>query len=139
VLAHEMAHVHRRHPTLGMINSVGWSALLSAFTGGASLSNEAVARVAAHLATSAYTRELEAEADDGAVTMLNTSGIGSAGLARFFKSVQEREGKGPTFPAYLSTHPQTDERIAAIEKKAARIAAPALSDADWKALKAICR
>ena len=139
VLAHEMAHVHHRHPTLGMINTIGWSAMMSAFTGGASLSSAAVARLAAHLATSAYTRDLEAEADAGATAMLNASGIGSAGLAAFFRSIQERESEGLSLPAYLSTHPETGERIAAIEAKQSRAAAPALSDSDWKALKAICR
>lgn len=139
VLAHEIAHVQNRHPTLGMINTVGWSALLSAFTGGASMSNEAVARVAGHLATSAYTRDLEAEADDGAAAMLTASGIGSDGLARFFKKVRKKENSSPAFAAYLSTHPETGERIAAIERQATPAAAPALSDADWKALKAICR
>jgi len=139
VLAHEMAHLQNRHPTMGMINSVGWSALLSAFTGGASLSSEAVARLAAHLATSANTRDLEAEADDGGIAMLAASGIGSDGLVRFFQSVRKMEDKGTRLPAYLSTHPDTGERIAAIESKGSHATAPALSDADWKALKAICR
>lgn len=139
VLAHEMAHVQNRHPTLGMINTVGWSALLSAFTGGASLSSEAIARLAAHLATSAYTRDLEAQADDGAIAMLTASGIGSDGLARFFKSIREMEDKGVHLPEYLSTHPETRERIAAIESKGSQATAPALSKTEWHALRTICR
>lgn len=139
VLAHEMAHLQNRHPTMGMINTIGWSALLSAFTGGASLSSEATARFAGHLATSAYTRDLEAEADDGAIAMLAASGIGSDGLARFFTSVREMEDKGGRLPNYLSTHPDTAERIATIERTGIRATAPALSDADWQALRSICR
>lgn len=139
VLAHEMAHVQKRHPTVGMIHAVGWSALLSAFTGGASLSTEAAARLAAHLATSAYTRDLEAEADANATAMLVTSGIGTEGLARFFRSVQTLEKSGLSLPAYLSTHPQTGDRIAAIEREAGHAHTPALTDAEWKALQAICK
>jgi Peptidase family M48 len=138
VLAHEMAHLQNRHPTLGMINTVGWSALLSAFTGGASLSSEATARFAGHLATSAYTRDLETEADDGAIAMLAASGIGSDGLARFFTSFRKMEDKSGHMPEYLSTHPDTAGRIATIERKGSHARSPALSDADWRALKTIC-
>jgi len=138
VLAHEMAHVLHRHPTQGMINSVGWASLMSVFTGGASLSNEAVARLAAHLATSAYTRDLESEADDGAAEMLAKSGIGNAGLANFFRSIQAQEIEGLSLPAYLSSHPETGDRIAAIEARKSDATAPALSKADWSALRDIC-
>ncbi len=139
VLAHEIAHVIRRHPTQGMFNSIGWSALLSVFTGGASLSNTAVARLAAHLATSAHTRELESEADEGAVAMLDKSGIGTAGLAHFFESLKRLEKNGPQLPEYLSSHPQTNKRIEMIESEASKPRTPALSPAEWQALKAICR
>jgi Zn-dependent protease with chaperone function len=139
VLAHEMAHVQNRHPTLGMVNTVGWSALLSVFTGGASLSSEAIARLAGHLATSAYTRDLETEADNGAVATLKASGIGSDGLTRFFASVRKMEDKGGHLPEYLSTHPDTAARIAEIERMGSHATAPALSTADWQALRSICR
>lgn len=139
VLAHEMAHVINRHPTQGMINSIGWSSLMSIFTGGATLSNEAMARFAAHLATSAYTRDLEAEADAGAVDMVTESGIGTDGMANFFRTIQKEEIKGLTLPPYLATHPQTEDRIKAIEAKKSTAKAQALSDAEWKALKNICK
>lgn len=135
VLAHELAHVVNRHPTQGMITSIGWSALLSAFTGGASMSNEVLARFAAHLATSAHTRDLEAEADARGIEMLNNAGIGSRGLVGFFKSL---EGKGLKIPEYLSSHPLTDNRIAAIEALPHDVSGPAMSDAEWQALRTIC-
>lgn len=139
VLAHEMAHVINRHPTQGMINAVGWSSLMSVFTGGASLSNEAVARLAAHLATSAQTRDLEAEADDRAVVMLKGSGIGTDGMASFFKTLQKQEAKGLALPSYLSSHPETKDRIGSIVAKRSAAKGPALSQADWKALRTICK
>lgn len=139
VLAHEIAHVVHRHPTQGMIASIGWSALLSVFTGGASLSNEATAHLAAHLATSAYSRDLEAEADKAALAMLSASGIGSAGLASFFKTLHAEEKGGLSLPAYLSTHPETAARIDAAEKAAVPASRPALTQEEWQALKAICR
>lgn len=138
VLAHEMAHVVHRHPTQGMINSVGWSSLMSVFTGGASLSNEAVARLAAHLATSAYSRDLETEADEGALRILADAGIGNAGFANFFRLIQRESGGGLGLPGYMSSHPQTKDRIAAIENRPATSGTPAMTDAEWRALRAIC-
>jgi predicted Zn-dependent protease len=139
VLAHEIAHVVRLHPTQGMIASIGWSALLSVFTGGASLSSDAVAHLAAHLATSAYSRDLETEADEGALAMLAASGIGSAGFAGFFRTMATEEKGGLGLPEYLSTHPETGKRIEAAEKAAIPARSPTLSEKEWQALKAICR
>jgi predicted Zn-dependent protease len=139
VLAHEVAHVVRRHPTQGMIASIGWSALLSVFTGGASLSSDTTTHLAAHLATSAYSRDLEAEADEGALAMLAASGIGSAGLASFFRSMEKEEKSGLALPEYLSTHPETGKRVEVAEKAAIPTRRPALTRKEWQALKAICR
>ncbi len=138
VLAHELAHVIYRHPTQGMITSVGWSAILSAFTGGASFSSEVVAQVAAHLATSAYSRELEAEADREGVAMLNRTGIGGDGLVKFFELIQKLEKKGISLPKYLSSHPLTGSRIAAIQKLSKPAAATALTEAEWRTVQNIC-
>lgn len=138
VLAHELAHVVYRHPTQSMITSVGWSAILSAFTGGASFSSEVVAQVAAHLATSAYSRDLETEADREGVAMLNRSGIGGGGLIKFFELVQKLEKKGISLPEYLSSHPMTDSRIAAIRKVSKPAATSALTETEWRTVQNIC-
>ena len=138
VLAHELAHVVYRHPTQGMITSVGWSAVLSAFTGGASFSSEVMAQVAAQLATSAYSRDLETEADREGVAMLNQAGIGGDGLIKFFELVQKMEGKGFSVPKYLSSHPMTGSRIAAIGKLSKPASAPTLSETEWRTVRNIC-
>ncbi len=138
VLAHELAHVVYRHPTQGMITSVGWSAILSAFTGGASFSSEVVAQVAAHLATSAYSRDLETEADREGVVMLNRTGIGGGGLIKFFELIQKLEKKGISLPEYLSSHPITGSRIAAIGRISKPATAPALTETEWRTLRKIC-
>lgn len=138
VLAHELAHVVYRHPTQGMITSVGWSAILSAFTGGASFSSEVIAQVAAHLATSAYSRDLETEADREGVAMLNRAGIGGDGLIKFFELIKSLEGKGLSIPQYLSSHPLTGSRIAAIGKLSKPATTPALTETEWRTVLNIC-
>jgi predicted Zn-dependent protease len=138
VLAHELAHVVHRHPTQGLVASVGWSMLLSVFSGGAAISNEALARLAGHMATSAYSRDLEAEADSTGVDMLQQADIGSRGLIDFFRSLQSLEEKGIKLPEYLSSHPVTSKRIKAIEGKSRSAQSPALTEQDWKILRKIC-
>ena len=138
VLAHELAHVVHRHPTQGMITMMGWSALLAAFSGGASFSGEVLAELAAHLATSAYSRDLEAEADAKAVEMLSAAGIDRGGLVSFFRTIQGMESTGLNIPEYLSSHPLTQNRIEAIEGTKPGASGPAMSARDWQDLRKIC-
>jgi predicted Zn-dependent protease len=127
VLAHELAHVTLRHPTQGLIVSIGWSAMLSALSGGASGSSNAIAQVAAELATSAYSRDVEAEADSEGVAILERAGINGRGLIAFFNMVKK-----------LSSHPLTDRRITAIKSASGGEGGPAMSQSDWTAVKDIC-
>jgi len=138
VLAHELAHVTLRHPTQGLIVSVGWSAMLSALTGGASGSTDAIAQVASQLATSAYSRDVEAEADAEGVALLEKAGIGAKGLIAFFQTLRKAEGKGLKIPEYFASHPLTNDRIAAISAISNGRNGPAMSKADWAAVREVC-
>lgn len=138
VLAHELAHVTLRHPTQGLIVSIGWSAMLSALTGGASGSSDAVAQVASELATSAYSRDVEAEADAEGVAILERANIDGRGLIGFFNLVRKLEKKGLKIPEFFSSHPLTDRRIAAIEAATSGKGGPAMSKAEWNAVKQVC-
>jgi len=138
VFAHELAHVTLRHPTQGLIVSIGWSAMLSALTGGASGSSDAIAQVASELATSAYTRDVEAAADAEGVAILERAGIDSSGLVGFFNMVRKMESEGLTIPEFFSSHPLTDRRIAAVKAAASGKGGPAMSKSDWAAVKAVC-
>jgi Zn-dependent protease with chaperone function len=138
VLAHELAHVTLRHPTQGLIVSVGWTAMLSALTGGASGSSDAVAQVASELATSAYSRDVEAAADAEGVAILERAGIDSLGLIGFFNMIKKLEENGVSMPAFFSSHPLTDNRIAAIKAASSGKGGPAMSKAEWAAVQKMC-
>lgn len=138
VLAHELAHVTLRHPTQGLIVSAGWSAMLSAFTGGASGSSDAIAQIAAQLATSAYSRDVESEADREGVAILEKLGIDSRGLIAFFDKLKELEGEGAKIPVFFSSHPLTDDRIAEIEAISSSNGGPAMTRAEWSAVRKVC-
>jgi beta-barrel assembly-enhancing protease len=131
VLAHEMGHVIHRHPTKMLVRVMGADLLLQMISGNA-------ASVGAMAVLLTYSRDAEAEADREAVALLHTATIGTQGLADFFTRVAA-EHRGSSLPGFLSTHPATGDRIAALtaaEPQGALNAA--LDPADWAALKKIC-
>lgn len=136
VLAHEIGHVAARDPTRIALRSAGSAGILSLLlgdvTGGA-----AVAVAGEQLLTASYTREAEAAADAYGLALLGDAGISSAGLADFFDRIATETDSTPEI---MSSHPLSDKRAGIARAHAAGQGAvtPALSAADWQALKAIC-
>jgi predicted Zn-dependent protease len=141
VLAHELGHVHHRHPEAALIRLMGLQVLISLATGtegGGVVSN--LAGLATFLR---YTRAAEVAADDYAQEILNRAKIDPLGLKRFFESLKKLEeaariSVGP-LSGMLATHPATDERIRRLEPLREGSPEPVMSDSDWRALQAICR
>ena len=131
VLAHELTHALDRHPMRALVANSGLALLIEV-----TLGNGTGASVGFLLTTLSYSRAMEAEADAGAVKLLRRAGIGTEGFATFFERMEKR-GLGSKLP-YLSTHPPDAERVAAVRAEATHGKAPALSNAEWQALKAIC-
>lgn len=132
ILAHELTHVAERHVAAAMIRGFGVGLVVMLVTGD---SSGMLASGAATLLAGAYSREDEAQADLGAVAMLDRAGIASEGLARFF----DRLAGYDAAPEWLSTHPESSARAAAIRASARVTAtAPALNPAQWADLKGIC-
>lgn len=133
VIAHEIGHVEARDPTRLSFRAAGSAGILSLIlgdvTGGA-----VVAFAGEYLMSAAYTREAEAAADVFAHRMLERAGVSAEGMAAFFDRIDGMDGD---IPGYLSTHPASGGRA-----KAARAAdlggTPALTPADWQALRGIC-
>lgn len=121
VLAHELAHVDRRHGTQRVLRQLGTVALISLVFGGGDL--HAPAELAGGLASSAYDREQEAEADAVGLETLRRAGIDPSGMARFFERVSGEPGA--MVPAFLSTHPDPGDR-AELAASAAATASPTL-------------
>lgn len=136
VLAHELTHIGERHVTAAMIRALGVGVFATMITGDAS---GLVAGGLGALMAGAYSREDESAADSGALTLLEAAGIGSDGLARFFRRLEAMEGGQGQLLAWLGTHPESGRRAAAVEAR--RLPAPrlpALSEADWQTVKRIC-
>jgi hypothetical protein len=134
VLAHEMGHLELRHPTRGMIQQLGLSAVISLMFGGSSAGD------VAYLATAlSYTREMEREADARAIALLQHAKIHTGGLASFFRALKDDKEADSPLPDWLSTHPGLKERAdAAGHAEQASDAQPALTDSEWRAVQGMC-
>ncbi|WP_133129698.1 M48 family metalloprotease [Legionella yabuuchiae] len=134
VMAHEMAHVRLHHlyrmiqhekqmripllasilasAALGILNpTLGSGALMASLSGVAQDSIN-------------YTRANEKEADRIGIGMLIKAGFDPAGMAGFFKKMQQNTRYYYTdhIPAILRTHPLDQDRIAEAENRSAQIA-----------------
>jgi predicted Zn-dependent protease len=121
VLAHEMAHVTLRHGLERIAGSVGVVIGLELLLGDASGLVGLGKEVLEAGAINAYSREQEDAADMEGVRMLNQAGIDAEGLASFFELMKEEQGEIPGAMTWLSTHPDTSERIAAVRARMAEL------------------
>jgi predicted Zn-dependent protease len=85
--------------------------------------------------SAAYTRDAEEKADAFAYGLLERAGISTLGMAAFFDRIDAVDGD---LPAYLSTHPASENRAHEARKADQGGTRPALLPKDWQALKAIC-
>jgi len=131
ILAHELGHVAGNHAMRSLARAMGLQLLTGYVTGYAGLGVPA-----AGAAALSGSRRFETEADAWAATVLERTGIGTEGLRGFLARIGARETKGPAILDYLGTHPPTGRRLSDLPPVPARD--PALDDAAWAALRAIC-
>ncbi|GAA4225012.1 M48 family metallopeptidase [Sagittula sp. NFXS13] len=120
VIAHELGHVALGHSRRRMIDFSGQNAIRTAlmmilgrflpFGIGAQLAHFAASLLAARLS-----RSDEYEADAYASALLHKSGIGLAAQKSLFQKLEALTQSRGGAPAWLMSHPKTDERIKAIE------------------------
>ncbi|GGY62904.1 M48 family metallopeptidase [Pseudoduganella albidiflava] len=112
-LAHELGHLHGRHLTRRLIQGsiVGAASLL--ISGDAS---SLVAGLPALALDLHYSRDAEREADDYAVALLERNGLPLAHMEKVFSALQGLQEEGIQVPAYLSSHPDTAERLARVRQ-----------------------
>ena len=134
VLAHEIGHVKRRHALRGVTRAMGLGIIASLVSG----SN--VSEIAQQLVSLSFNRNMEREADEDAVIILNGAQVSLEPLAHFFDRLAHKaENDLPEFVGFLSTHPMSAERAEALRMQQSE-AAPRkiLSDDEWASLRNIC-
>ncbi|MDF1854108.1 M48 family metalloprotease [Pseudooceanicola sp.] len=121
VIAHELGHVALGHSRRRMIDFSGQNALRTAL--GLVLSRLIpglgiyIAGALTSLLAARLSRSDEYEADAYAAALLTKAGIGTEPQKSLFLKLASLTGSnGGTAPAWLMSHPKTEERIAAIDR-----------------------
>jgi len=125
VLSHEISHVQGRHVAelierSKRLNLATLAAIVAGIlAGGGGKTSEAVtltALAAGQALTLKYTREMEVDADHNSLTYIIRAGYDPNGLISFLNKIYKISlTSGPKIPAYLSTHPTTENRISLLE------------------------
>jgi len=121
VIAHELGHVALGHSRRRMIDFSGQNALRTAlamvigrFIPGV---GPIIAGALTSLVAARLSRNDEYEADAYAAALLTKAGIGVSPQISMFRKLEGLTASaGGTAPAWLLSHPKTDERIKALEK-----------------------
>jgi len=121
VLAHEIAHADQRHSTAAMTEQFGLELLIAVASRNATAAQ--LSQVAGSLTSLAFSRAHETDADEHSVDYLSST-VGSIqyacnGAAGFF--VKLEAAGGSSTPAFLSTHPDPDNRITKINDRSTEL------------------
>lgn len=125
VIAHEMGHVALGHSRRRMIDFSGQNALRTAlamvlgrFIPGVGVW---IAGMLTTLLAARLSRSDEYEADAYAAALLTKAGIGVAPQISLFEKLESlTQQNGGTAPAWLLSHPKTEERVAALRSLEAK-------------------
>ena len=138
VMAHELGHVKARDGMKAFYRNIGLGALLEIITGGSGVAQQAV-MIGGQLQQMRYSRAQEARADETAAEIMLAAGLDPEALARAFDALQGYAGdKDLKFPGWLSSHPDTDDRIKKARKKKQAPARQPITDEDWAIIITAC-
>jgi len=139
VLAHELAHVTRRHSLRNIIKSAGLLIILQAALGDASGLAGLAVEGSRYLLQQKFSRDFEREADDAGWNYLIAAKMDPRGMTRFFEKLKELTAQAgmdgmENSLAVLNTHPTSQERIDRLAAKwAALQPKPVFADlGPWK-------
>ena len=104
ILAHELAHVQKRHSTSALISQV----LLKGF--GMGFDNQMLIQMG-QFGSLRYSRLQEMEADSEAVKIVERAGISGESVIRALMRISESSKFEAKLFSYVSTHPHMGERI----------------------------
>lgn len=129
VLAHEIAHVMRRHSLRKLVETAGLSVLVRALVGDANGLLGALTDSSELLLRQKFSRDFEREADDTGWESLVAARIDPRGMIEFFRKLRDQQKQSAAGVAvegqlsFLSTHPATTERIARLQARWQQLAA----------------
>ena len=121
VMGHEIVHIKGRHmarhsgpDAISLLSLVGM--LLLARSGSGAQAAGVVGQAISTTRQIAYSRQLEMEADTLGVRYMTSAGYDPAGSLGFLKTLDQERSLNPIdVPAYMMTHPVTQERVANVQ------------------------
>jgi beta-barrel assembly-enhancing protease len=121
VMGHEIVHIKGRHmarhsgpDAISLLSLVGM--LLMARSGAGAQAAGVVGQAISATRQIAYSRQLEMEADTLGVRYMTSAGYDPAGSLGFLKTLDQERSLNPIdVPAYMLTHPVTQERVANVQ------------------------
>ena len=135
ILAHEIAHVRRRHVTQALIRELGIGALIRLFAGDLGAN-------AQQLVSLSYTRSNEVEADGDAIAALKRAGVDPRPTAELFRKLaRDEDSERVATVEFLNSHPGTKgraDRFAASWQKGTAYS-PVISAGAYKAMQTACK
>jgi len=120
VLAHELAHVKKKHGIRGVISGAGPFLMFGVLLGGRGGVVGLLGSATGLLVQSGFSQEYETEADDLGWQMMLASNVDPRGMTDAFRKMRALEIKQniqDDLPQAFSTHPALEKRIARMEKK----------------------
>ena len=121
VLAHEMAHVIRRHAIERLLQQKVVSAVALVSPGQGALASW-IRKIGFQGLERAYARDEEFEADELGVLLMRAAGFDPAGAIRTLQCLGDLDRTPDTFGLnqYLSTHPPIEERVRRLRRLTAK-------------------
>ena len=136
IVAHEIAHVRRRHVASAMVREMGLSTVITTLGGGTVASN------AGGLLSLKFSRGAEAEADSDAIAVLKAANVDPRPTGKLFEKFAREAHEDSGFNAeFLQTHPLSVGRARNFQASfdARRQYRPVLSPAQADDLRKACR
>lgn len=129
ILAHELGHVRQRHVLRHVLQNSATGLVMATLTGDLVSITSLAATLPMTLVDASFSRSFEYEADDAAIAWMKSAGVPGRRYAEILGRLQAQldsrtsaafDKKHPV-RNYISTHPETAERIRRIMKKSAGI------------------
>lgn len=115
LLSHEITHVTHQHSLKSLGRSAATSIFISGLFGDISGISAGILDQANQLKQLRYSRELETEADQHGVDFMVKYKVSPVGMVSLMQILDAEGEKQDGFMKYLSTHPETRERIHALK------------------------
>jgi predicted Zn-dependent protease len=119
LLAHEYSHVELKHATRNLFRTLSGYLFLSIIFGDMSGVGGVLIENAHELRNLSYSRDLETEADNHGLKILEQNNISNQGMIDLFELLK-KESNGVQVNELISTHPDLDNRIKNVQEFASQ-------------------